>query len=255
MIKTVTSRDNRYLRFVRKLGQRRYRDREGRYLIEGENLVMEALSGAADIERIIVRSGTAFEGSQAVLEHADISVSVPDVVFDELADTETSQGILAVVKKPDQPDSLPAGNVIVLDRLQDPGNIGTIVRTAASAGFTSVIAVKGTGDIYSPKTVRAAAGAIFRLPVITADSDSEMLSMLKDAGKRSVVTSVRDGTPHYLANLSGDVAIIIGNEGSGCSDFVLEAADLKVNIPMKNGMESLNAAVAAGILIYETIRG
>ena len=90
MIKTITSRDNKYLRYVRKLGQRKYRDREGKYLIEGENLILEALSGAADIEKIIIRSGTAFEGSQAVLEHADISVSVPGELFDELTDTETS---------------------------------------------------------------------------------------------------------------------------------------------------------------------
>ena len=255
MIKTITSRDNKYLRYVRKLGQRKYRDREGKYLIEGENLILEALSGAADIEKIIIRSGTAFEGSQAVLEHADISVSVPGELFYELTDTETSQGILAVVRKPAEPDFVPAGNVIVLDRLQDPGNIGTIIRTAASAGFTSAVSVKGTGDIFSPKTVRAAAGAIFRLPVITAGSDREMMAMMKDAGKCTVVTSVRDGIPHYKADLTGEVAVIIGNEGSGCSEYIMESADLKVNIPMKNDMESLNAAVAAGILMYETIRG
>jgi len=252
-MKEIRSKDNRIFKECQKLSQKKYRDREGLYLIEGENLVGEV--PADDLVYVIYR-----DGCQRKLDDSEKAYWMEGRLFDKLAQTETSQGILAVVRKPViNPEDLKHridrnGNVIVLDRLQDPGNIGTIIRTAEGAGYEAVITMKGTADVFSPKTIRAAAGAVFRIPIIQVEDNRELRNLAEKLSKRLVVTGFDTDRYYFDEDLSKGIALVIGNEGSGISKELMEMADIKVKIPMEGNLESLNASVAAGILMYEAKR-
>lgn len=255
MVKELRSKENRIYKECQKLGQKKYRDKEGKYLIEGPNLLEEALLNGAETEYIL------FDEMKDFNMDTEVPVYKTDhKLFEKLSQTETSQGLLAVVKKPDYSSSLEsimkAGkNIVVLDRLQDPGNIGTIIRTAEGAGYSAVVVLKGTADIYSPKTIRAAAGSVFRIPIIHVQDNRELRSLADRFGKHLLVTSLQGDSYYYDINLKENVALVIGNEGNGVSDELIEMADIKVKIPMSGRLESLNASVAAGILMYEAVRG
>jgi len=252
-MREIRSKDNRIFKECQKLSQKKYRDREGLYLIEGENLIGEVPE--EDLVYIICsdRLGWEFDDDENVYL---MSASL----FDKLAQTETSQGILAVVRKPKitaaslQDRLAEDANVVVLDRLQDPGNIGTIIRTAEGAGYGAVITVKGTGDVFSPKTIRAAAGSVFRMPILQVEDNRELRELADRLGKKLVVTAFDTDKYYFDADLSKGTALVIGNEGNGVSAELMDMADIKVKIPMDGNLESLNASVAAGILMYETKR-
>lgn len=256
----VTSAENPVYRDCLRLQKKKYRDREGACLIEGENLIREALENEVRIESLIIREDSRFtKGVPRIAGVRKIYV-MNENLFRSAADTETSQGILAVIRKPEWTEEEIRGalsegrNLVILDRLQDPGNIGTILRTAEGAGYGAALIVKGTADIWSPKVLRAAAGAVFRLPLVYADSPEAAADLTRRLGKRLLVTSVTGGVRYFDADLSRDAALVIGNEGNGVDDVFFGRADQKVFIPMGGRLESLNAAVAAGILMYETVR-
>lgn len=182
-------------------------------------------------------------------------------LFSRLAQTETSQGILAVVEKRQMDRERfcgeikkGAGNVILLDRLQDPGNIGTIIRTADAAGYSGVITMKGTADLFSPKIVRAAAGSLFRMPVFSAEDPKEAVSILEETEKTILATGFDTELYYYDVDMRRNTGLIIGNEGNGISDDLMKLAHKVIKIPMDGDIDSLNAAVAAGILMYESVR-
>ena len=235
---------------------RKYRDRSGLYLIEGENLLDEAIRNHVRIETVLVR-----EDCQKALppEAADKAFLLDARLFDKLAQTVTSQGILAVVAKAEVRKEdfigLPGSNFIVLDRLQDPGNIGTILRTADAAGYKLAILMKGTADVYAPKVVRAATGSLFRMPVVSMASAKELAEFTGAAGKKLTATCLDARRWYYDEDLTHDIALIIGNEGNGISRDLIESSDIQIKIPMQGNIESLNAAVAAGVLMYEAMRG
>lgn len=271
------------------LTAKKYRDRLGLYLIEGENLLREAMKNNARVEYIVFAE-SAYERflpvfTDAVSEPGDAGlgskrpeiVIMNDKLFMNIARTETPQGVLAVVGKPDISresfvESITgccaccdsgqkagvgreSGNVVVLDRLQDPGNIGTIIRTADAAGYGGVVLLKGTADIFSPKVIRAAAGSVFRMPIFFAEDPQEVLALMKKCGKKTAATCFDTENYYYQTDITKDTALVIGNEGNGiCREFI-EGADIKVKIPMYGNIESLNAAVAAAILMYEAVRG
>ncbi len=255
MIKEIKSKENRIFKDCQKLSQKKYRDREGCYLIEGHNLLEEALNNNADIVCIIFDEEKvqeiSFQGEIYKMDHK---------LFEKAAQTETSQGIMAIVRKSEYDEERfmeccpQGGNVVVLDRLQDPGNIGTIIRTAEGAGYAAVVSVKGTADIYAPKTIRAAAGSVFRIPIIHVEDNRELRRFVDSTGKKLAVTSLDADNFYYDVNLKTDTALVIGNEGNGVSKELIEMADIKVRIPMSGRLESLNASVAAGILMYEAVR-
>lgn len=247
-MKNITSKDNPTYKNAMKLLRKKYRDQEGKYLIEGIKPLTDAVNAGITVETVFVREG---DDSGIIPEEGVNTMCLSRDLFDNLSETETSQGVIAIatknLKEPEQ------GNVIILDRLQDPGNIGTIIRTAEAAGFRAIITVKGTGDIYSPKTVRAAAGALFRMPVIEGLDTEEAVRFCRERGLKVTVTALEGAKECYDADLR-DTAIVIGNEGQGVSDEMLMAADEKVKIPMEGEIESLNAAVAAAVLMYESAR-
>ena len=250
--------------------QKKYRDAGMKYLIEGPNLIREALENGGEIEMILQSED--FREEAAGSESAGLTLfgaarddipmaAVTPTLFRRLSDTETPQGIMAVVKKQiwGQEEFFSSGqsgasNVIVLDRLQDPGNIGTILRTADAAGYLGAVIMKGTADIYSPKIVRAAAGSLFRLPVLAAETPGSVIGLLKQHGKSVICTAPAGDRFYYDVDLKENAAVIIGNEGNGACDEFLKHSDFLVRIPMEGKIESLNAAVSAGILMYESVR-
>lgn len=255
MDKIISSKDNKIYKELVKLNQKKYRDEMGKYLVEGENLLFEAIRYGHLIDKVILREDAAFT--------YDIKTAMYKLshnLFSQVAGTKTSQGVMAVIKKKvtgisdferlcDAKD-----NLVVLDRLQDPGNIGTVIRTAEGAGYRGVICIRGTADVYSPKVVRAAAGALFRVPILYISSTDELFELVKKLNKKLTVSILEGDYKYYSVNLKEGVVLVIGNEGNGCSAEIVEAADCRVTIPMAGELESLNAAVAAGILMYEAVR-
>lgn len=255
MVKEIKSKDNRIYKECQKLGQKKYRDQEGKYLIEGPNLIEEAVTNHVEIQCVI------FDGKKEweTVPGTD-NYTMDHKLFEKISQTETSQGVLAIVKKNIYNEKRlmeeiqEGGNLLVLDRLQDPGNIGTIIRTAEGAGYSAIVSVKGTADIYSPKTVRAAAGSVFRIPIIHVEDNRELRRFADRFGKKLVVTSLDTDNYYYDVDLRTDTALVIGNEGNGVSPELIDMADVKIKIPMSGRLESLNASVAAGILMYEAAR-
>lgn len=255
----ITSKNNETYKLFQKLKTKKYRDRMGLYLIEGENLMEEALKNGADIKGILIRKDDESRWAKRGFNQKKI-FAVENSLFNDVAQTETSQGIIAVVEKPvfsleDFIESGAPGNFVILDRLQDPGNIGTIIRTADAAGYGLIIAMKGTADFFSPKVVRAAAGSMFRMPMISLADEGELLKLVQAAGKHLTATCLEESRYYYEEDLSRDIALIIGNEGNGISQDLMNRAEIKVKIPMTGNIESLNASVAAAIIMYEAVRG
>ena len=264
MLIRITSGDNSRIRLVRKLATRKGRAAEGRFAVEGRNLVTEVLEKDLDVDFIMIPAGAADDAPDFIrkcIDSPDVTVcEVPAREFAGLTDAENGIGMLAVVRLreygPDILDGLrPDDNVLVLDRIQDPGNMGTLIRTAVAAGYKAIVAMSGTVDIYSPKVLRATAGMIFEIPVIYVTGEDRLKEILRKSGRRIAVTAVDGGVPYYEEDLSRGIALIIGNEGSGVSPAMIEMADVKVTLPMRGRIESLNAAVAAAILMYEAVRG
>jgi TrmH family RNA methyltransferase len=266
-LKYITSGANAVVRGARKLLRKKGRDAEGAFLIEGFILIKDAVRAGMEIERVFLRgpdpdsiimAELSFlltgggESSVASFE----AVALAEEIFDGLTDTVTPKEAIAVVRKPRRP--APAEGLgdalLVLDRIQDPGNVGVLIRTAGALGMDGVLGVKGTADPFSPKAVRAAAGALFRIPVCEGGGPEETSAMLETEGYRVVVLDARGAVPCWEADLAGRVALVVGNEGGGVASCFADAADVTVSIPMAEGAESLNAAAAAGMAMYERLR-
>jgi TrmH family RNA methyltransferase len=268
MLIRIESPDNGRIRTVRKLRTRRGRTRGtdsdiGRFAVEGINLVSEVISSGLPVEFIMASDAWLRERGELMrdcIDSPDITVcEVPSALFERITDADSGVGVLAVVRmlKEDRTilDGLaPDDNILVLDRIQDPGNMGTMIRTAVAAGYRLIVAAKGTVDIYSPKVLRATAGMVFEIPFIQAQDEDDLLDILRRSGRRTVVTVPSGGRVYYEEDLSGGIALIIGNEGNGASDRLISDADVRVTLPMRGNIESLNAAVAAAILMYEAVR-
>lgn len=184
--------------------------------------------------------------------------TVTEEVFAKMSDTQTPQGILCVVKRPghglEQLLEAPRPLLMVLENLQDPGNLGTIVRTGEGAGVTGIIIGSGTADIYAPKTVRATMGSIYRVPVVCAEDLVEAVGRLRRGGVHTYAAHLQGKNYYDGFSFREATAFLIGNEGAGLSPQLAEAAEGRVRIPMEGQLESLNAAVAASLLMYEAHR-
>lgn len=260
----ISSPDNDKIRLINKLSRKKYRDQQGKFVIEGINLVRAALSKGQHVEFVLIADD--FDYSEIAntlavgVDYRNIYL-IPRFLFEKISDAENGSGIIAVVDKRsytlDNLESLElrrGDNVLVLDRLQDPGNIGTMIRTAVAAGYSIVATIKGTADIYSPKVLRASAGMIFGISVVELADTEEFKKLVSRLDKKIVVTDPREGDPYYECYLTNDIALVIGNEGNGISDEIMESSDVRVNIPMQGEVESLNAAICASLLMYEAIR-
>ena len=255
----VTGLQNPVVKAAAELKQKKYRTQNGLYLAEGLRTAEEAVAYKA-VETLFYVA-TDDERTMRLLEDAAAQniklVCVSENVMKKIADTETPQGIIAVCKmrQPKLENLLASGKMLlVLDRVGDPGNIGTMLRTADAAGIGGLVLLKGCADIYAPKTVRSSMGSLFHIPVLSGVSEQEFISAAKKAGYDLLVTCLDGADNLYKADLSGRIAFVMGNEAGGVSESLLEQADKRVYIPMAGRAESLNVAMAAGIVMFEALR-
>lgn len=251
----IMSTSNPLVKGMKALSEAKARREQKAFLVEGEVMIREALaSGLVPLQALSETESTLTEE----LERAGASVRLCGrKVLETVCDTMTPQGVCASFRMPENRDIDPAARrVLALDGVQDPGNLGTILRTADAAGFSGAYLSPLCADVYSPKVQRSAMGSGFRIPAVRTDLP-EKLRFLKAQG-RQVAVSALDGLPLYrhgeLANKE-KLILVIGNEAKGVSREVQALADIKIKIPMRGRAESLNAAVAAGILMYELTRG
>lgn len=251
----IASAQNPSYKWLKSLSQKKYREKEGVLVLEGERLVRHALAQGITPVALFLREDHTGEplAEPSILEAQIKCYVLADQLFDTVSDTVHSQGLLGVFKQSDlgRAKSL-SPHVLILDQLQDPGNLGTILRTCDALGITDIYLMKGTVDPFSPKVLRATMGSIFNVN-LHCGCELDTIIALKEKGYALVATALRDSVP--LAVLSSAVAgkpmaLCLGNEGNGVSDAVLDLSDVRVTIPMRGGAESLNVAVAAAIVLY-----
>ena len=254
----ITSKDNEIVKNIKKLKEKKYRDEENKFVIEGIKLVQEAIIEKAKISQIVVCEDCINNGQldkNLMYEIAKYNcIYVSQKVFSILTDVNTPQGILAVIEKKSNNEILYNEDIIlVLDGIQDPGNLGTILRTLDSIGLKQIILSEKCADSYNPKVVRSTMGAIFRVNIIEVKNILETLKEIKKNKYKIMATSLEGAESIYDADYNKKV-IVIGNEANGVSKEVLSLADEKIKIPMLGKTESLNASVATGIILYEYVR-
>ena len=264
-IKEITSKDNAIFKLIKSLKIRKYRIREALFVVEGPKQVIEAKSSRYDLKYLVVRQDRLgylkdYDFFDQVDRHDCKVISMDERLFKQISDTENNQGILAVLsyeplsEKEFMMEAPSDSNMLVLDKLQDPGNIGTLIRTAEGAGFKGVILLKGSGDMFSPKAIRAAGGAMLRMPVIMIDDANSLRRLSNEFSKKLVVTDVESGVAYYDADLSENIFLVMGNEGHGVSKEIMDMADIKINIPTEGFLESLNVATAGAVLMMDSLR-
>lgn len=255
----ITSKDNDIVKHIKKLSEKKYRDQNNCYIIEGIKLVEEAIQEEAQIEKIVIceeSTKTAEISKNLMYEIAKYDcIYVTDKIFKTLTQVMNPQGILAVVKKNKERLIIKYDEdvIVALDDIQDPGNLGTILRTVDSIGLKQLIVSKGTADVFNPKVVRSSMGAIFRVEVIEVENLKETIESIKRNNYELIVTSLQTESSIYDIDYTKKI-IVIGNEANGVSQEIQEMADKKIKIPMLGKTESLNASVATAIILYEYIR-
>jgi len=249
-METLTSLKNPRVQAWRALKDTGTRRSEGRFLVEGQKMVGEALASGFAIEAVLLD-----ERKAGLIDVPDgiACYLLPEHVLAAVCDTRTPQGCAAVIRMRAVP--LNGGRIVALDGVQDPGNVGTIIRTADAAGFDGVLMSNACADPYSPKVLRATMGSVFHLPVRVTDDLPGELAAMRKAGA-DIISSQLDGEPFYGAaeRVQEQFALVIGNEGNGVSDPVKALATMHLRLPMRGRAESLNAAVAAGIMMYELMK-
>lgn len=253
-MRTITSVQNPIIKQLRDLRHAKARAETGRYLVEGVKLCEEALRDA-EVITVLIDARKAEALSQIASLARDVLI-VPEHVLEAVAQTKAPQGVVASVRTPAPLDLEEAsGPLLVLDGVQDPGNVGTMLRTAEAAGFTGALLSQACADPFAPKAVRATMGTIFRLP-IWRGALPEALSWLQRKGLH-LVSAELGGAPltAFQAAKGRSMGLIIGSEGHGVSKAVSALADQRVSLPLRGRAESLNAAVAAGILMYRLTEG
>ena len=260
MQEIITSAKNPLIKHVKSLHNKKYRDLYKQYVVEGVKMVEEAIKEKMLLSAILVSQE--FNNDNPVIDDLIYSGKVkvcqlPPQIYKTITDMKNPEGIMAVVhkKEDDFQDIFKKDScfILILDRVQDPGNLGTMIRTLDAAGGDGIIMIKGTVDPYNPKALRASMGSIFRIPVLEADDPVGLFKLLKSKNIE-IIASHLNGSSMYNLPIPQKVALVIGNESQGISPEIAKAASFLVKIPMKGGAESLNASVAAGILIYEIFR-
>lgn len=249
MTEHITSLKNPKITTWKSLKDRKGRKETGCFLVEGRKMVEEAIASAFPVEAVLVDDARIAEFSCPAHIPA---YAMPAHVLAAVCDTKTPQGIAAVIRMADVP--VQGKRLVAMDGVQDPGNVGTIIRTADAAGFDGVLLSTQCADVFSPKVLRATMGSVFRMGIrVTDDLPGVLADMVQ--GGASVLSSQLDGEPFYQRSpLNERFVLVIGSEGNGVTDEVKAVATHKVKLPMRGGAESLNAAVAAGIMMYELTR-
>ncbi len=259
-VRIVQSKQNARLKELRRALSKPGRDTHGLAGIEGVNLLEEALRADLNVPCVFVAQDAQDRLNGVKLAAGTEVLLVPRELLDSILQTEAPQPVAALVEAPDWtlahilgPGRQTAPLILVLAGIQDPGNLGTLLRSAEAFGASGIISLPGTVNEWNAKAVRASAGSVFRVPLIAASAD-ECFIILRAAGVHILTTTVRAAEPADATDLTGPIALMIGNEGSGVTDNLAAHADAAVTISCPGAVESLNAAVAASILLYEAAR-
>ena len=254
----ITSSQNQKIQEVRRLvSKRREREAAGLYIAEGIRLTEEALAHAEDCVYLLWSAPLSPRAEAPVKCFTNAGVPTDEIdprLMGSIAGTESPQGVLAVMRMRAQALPQKADFVILADGIQDPGNLGTLFRTAAAANADAVLLMPGCADAFSPKVIRSGMGTHFRLPIIRMNWDQAEKQRKKSSGMRILAADSDGGISCWETDMTGPTALIIGSEANGPCDRALELADARVLIPMPGQVESLNAGIAAGILIFEAVR-
>ncbi len=264
-LRLITSRQNEIYRFLKALTEPHTRKKHKAFLLEGATFVAEALEDEAWAVLMVALTPefSETERGQSIISEAQRKrvqiVLMAPTLLEEISGTQTPQGVIAAVRQP-QAERLErlkiptVATALVLEGLQDPSNVGAVVRVADAVGALAVLYTKGTADPYAPKAVRASAGSLLHIPVVPVNSISEAVNWLKAKEFQIVGTVPEGGESVFEAKFGDRVAVLIGNEARGLSEEAKRSVDLSVTIPMVGKAESLNVAVAAGIVLYEILR-
>lgn len=251
-MKYIDSINNKLIRQTIALYSRHERDKKDLFVLEGERLISE-LRDTELIEYVIIS-----ESYNGYCPDTGNIYLTSNLIFDKLSDTVNPQGILAVCRKLSydvhSAFTAEAPLFVVLENVQDPGNLGTVIRTADAAGFNGVFLSKGTVDLYNPKVVRSTMGSMFHLPIYTNVNIEHLINDFKRYNVQTLAAHLGGAGTPYECNMKKATAIFIGNEGSGLTPETATMTDRLVRIPMPGRAESINASIAAGILIYEAVR-
>lgn len=248
-MREILSLSNPRIKDLRKLRDAPARARDGLFLVEGEHLVEEALKAGQALEILV--ENARLEQYAGLLQGDLALTSVSPQIIKSLSDSKTPQGIMALCRCPQAPQA-PGQRIVALNRMQDPGNVGTILRTLDAAGFDTLVLDKDSADPYSPKALRASMGAIFHVPILRCE---DLEGFLELHPPYQLIAGDLNGSPFFdHPPFSDRLCILIGNEGRGISENLLKKADLKLKLPIPGKAESLNAAVACGIMVYEVLR-
>ena len=258
-MQVISSKDNELIKHIKKLKDKKYRDESNEYIIEGVKLIEEAVKENSKIKKIIICEDTTrtYEiPTNIMLGIAKYEcVYVTDKIFNSITQVTNPQGIMAIIEKNsnDAEIDFTQDIIVALDDVQDPGNLGTILRTVDSIGLNQIIVSKETADAFNPKVVRSTMGAIFRVKIIEVDNLQDTIKQIKKHHFKLMVTSLQTDNSIYDIEFKKKI-IVIGNEANGVSNEIQNIADEKAKIPMLGRTESLNASVAAGIVMYEYVR-
>ena len=258
-MQVITSKDNEFVKHVKKLKEKKYRDQSQEFIIEGIKLVKEAIEEKANIKQIIICDnceGTGIIPKDLMYEIAKYNcIYVTENILKTMSDVNAPQGIMAIIGRNNKEKDIDYSQdiIVALDDIQDPGNLGTILRTVDSIGLKQILVSKGTADCYNPKVVRSTMGAIFRIKIIECEDLEQTLKETQKNNFKLVVSSLQTNNSLYDINFDKKV-IIIGNEANGVEPQIQKMADEKIKIPMLGKTESLNASVATGIILYEYVR-
>lgn len=257
---TITSKDNETIKHIKKLKEKKYREEYKEFIVEGIKMIEEAISEGAKIKSIIICEDCKTQGAipnELMYEIAKLNcIYVAEKIFNTITDVINPQGIMAVIEKPQAKENtidFSANVSLLLDNIQDPGNMGTILRTADSLNMKQIIVSKGSADVYNLKVVRSTMGAIFRVKVIEVEDLSKVIKEMKKHKIKVYATDLQTDKSIYDVDYLKS-AIVIGNEANGVSSRVLEEASERIKIPMIGKTESLNAAVATSVILYEAFR-
>ena len=254
----ITSAQNKRIQEVRRLGmKRKEREAAGLYIAEGIRLVEEALSHASDCAYLLWCAPLSERAEKLVAGFASEGVSVDEItpqLMESIAGTDSPQGVLAVMRMAALPLPEKADFVVIADGIQDPGNLGTLFRTAAAAGADALLLMPGCADEFSPKVIRSAMGTHFRLPFARMDWSGAEKWLNGLPGMQVLAADSDGGVSCWDTDLTGPTALVIGSEANGPCDQALKLADARILIPMPGAIESLNAGIAAGILLFEVVR-
>ena len=249
-------RHQKVQRLRRLLSRRSAREAEQAFVVEGAKVLSEALDAGVPVESVYLASGAAEEVASRAYDAGARIFELAPGVLERVADTVTPQPVMAVVPFLDRPlDELRNArlSVVAVD-VRDPGNAGTILRSAEAAGADGVLCCEGSVDVYNPKTVRASAGSLFHVPVVAGGDPVEVLREMANWGVRRLATTATGGRDYSETDLTGPVAFVLGNEANGLPSEIDDLVDERVTIPMRGRSESLNVGMAAAVLCFEAAR-